>query len=51
MFNNGNTNIEFNGNTTMLYSKIVGNYFDEEYIPYVTVSDVVKAKIEAKVGE
>ena len=35
----------------MLYSKLVGNYFNEEYIPYVTISEVVKAKIEAKEGE
>ena len=51
MFNDGYTNIEYDGNTTMLYSKLVSNYFDEEYIPYVTVSEVVKAKIEAKEGE
>ena len=51
MFNDGNTNIEFNGKTTMLYSKLVGNYFEKNYIPYVTLSDVVKAKIEAKKGE
>lgn len=51
MFNNGNTNIEFNGNTTMLYSKLVDSYFDEEYIPYVELSDVVKAKIVATKGE
>ena len=51
IFNDGNTNIEFKGKTTMLYSKLVSNYFNEEYIPYVTISEVVQAKIEAKEGE
>lgn len=51
MFNDGYTNIEYNGKTTMLYSKLVSNYFNEEYLPYVTVSEVVKAKIMAKVGD
>ena len=51
MFNDGNTNIEFNGKTTMLYSELVDDYFDEEYIPYVKVSEVVQAKIKAAEGE
>lgn len=51
MFNDGYTNIEYDGNTTMLYSKLVSNYFDEDYIPYVTISEVVKNKIETKEGD
>ena len=51
IFNDGNTNIEFKGKTTMLYSKLVSNYFNEEYIPYVKVSEVVQAKIKATKGE
>ena len=50
-FEIANTNIEFAGNTTMLYSKLVDSYFNEEYIPYVELSDVVKAKIVATKGE
>ena len=51
VYNSGNTNISMDGNTTLLYSSIVANYFDEKYIPYVKVSAVVKTKIVATKGE
>ncbi len=50
-FNNGNSNIAFDGQTTLLYSKLVSNYFKENYIPYIKVSTVVKNKIVATKGE
>lgn len=51
VYNDGNTNISTNGATTLLYSSLIDKYFEEEYIPYVKVSEVVKTKIMATKGE
>ena len=50
IYNNGNTNIGMNGATTLLYSTLMDNYFDEKYIPYIKISNIVKTKIVAKKG-
>lgn len=50
-FNEGEKNIAYNGNTTLIYSKLVDNYFKENYIPYIKVSAIVKNKIVATKGE
>lgn len=51
VFNNGHNNIEYNGQTTLMYSTLVENYFNENNYPYVKVSSVVKEKIVAKKGD
>ena len=53
-YNDEEHNIPLNGtqgNTTLLYSKLVSNYFKENYIPYIKVSTYVKNKIVATKGE
>ena len=50
-FNDGEKNIAYNGNTTLMYSKLVNKYFKENYIPYIKVSAIVKNKIVATKGE
>lgn len=50
-FNDGEKNIAYNGNTTLMYSKLVDKYFKENYIPYIKVSAIVKNKIVATKGE
>ena len=44
IYNDGNNNIEYNGNTTLLYSTIATNYFEEGGLPYIQMSEVVKNK-------
>jgi len=51
IFNNGNTNIGINNATTLLYSTLMANYFEEGYIPYIKLSDFIKSKIEVTKGE
>lgn len=51
IYNNGNNNIGINSATTLLYSTLMNDYFDEKYIPYIKVSKVVKTKIVATKGD
>lgn len=44
VFNDGNTNIEYDGNTTLLCSTIAKDYFKEDGLPYIQLSAVVKDK-------
>ena len=51
VYNNGNTNIEYQGATTLVYSSLIKNFFEEGSIPYVKVSATVKTKIVATKGD
>lgn len=51
VFNNGNNNIGINSATTLIYSTLMENFFDEKFVPYIKVSEVIKTKIVATKGD
>ena len=51
VYNNGNNNIGINSATTLVYSTLMKDFFDEKFIPYIKTSSLIKNKIVATKGE